>query len=77
MFCPHRCTSLIIFGPIICPNILECKFIIIAIRKAFSSTLSRFCRPKSLSAIWRLLVGLYMHELAMLPTQCLLGWGHG
>ena len=27
-FCPHKCTSLIIFGQVVCPNILKCQFCI-------------------------------------------------
>ena len=27
-FCPHKCTSLIIFGQMVCPNILECQLLV-------------------------------------------------
>ena len=28
-FCPHKCTSLIIFGQMVCPNILECQLLVL------------------------------------------------
>ena len=27
MFSPHKCTSLLIFGQVVCPNILKCQFV--------------------------------------------------
>jgi hypothetical protein len=31
LFCPHKCTSLIIFGQVVCPNMLECQLPTLAI----------------------------------------------
>ena len=44
-----------------------------AIRIAFDYALSMFCRPGSISAVWRLLFGLYTPEVVVLPTPCSLG----
>ena len=49
---------------------VSCCVFWISIRMAFSLALRMFCRPRSLSAILRLLAGEYMLDPAMLPMPC-------